>query len=156
MIRTIFLIKFKDHCDIKNTNLFFHFLCSNMAPTHKRGVQVGIQTQDWNMWSFIYHHWAYRWFDSICFFEKFFHQLEMVAFITTLLPYNIGWVFSLHDICKFDCIKTCIQDGYLIFIIMEFSDSLRLPLLIFYIVTQWSFLYFHFQFVWIISSPNCT
>ena len=93
-------------------------------------------------------------------FEKFFHQLEMVDFITTLIPrvlyYNIVWVLSIHAICKFDCIKTCIQDGYFIFIVMKLSNSLRFLLLIFYNVTQWYFLYFHFWFVLIISSPNCT
>ena len=58
---SIFLIKFKHHRDIENTNLYVQILCSNMAPTHKRGSQVCIQIQHRNMWIFIYHHWAYRW-----------------------------------------------------------------------------------------------
>ena len=79
---SIFLIKFKDHCDIKNTILFFHFLCSNMAPTHKRGVEVCIQIHDWNMWVFIYHHWTYRWFYSMWLFLK-------ISFISW------KWLYSL-------------------------------------------------------------
>ena len=124
-------MKIKDHYDIKSTNYSSNFMFktwlllmkdktkfvseSNNAIFQVLGITTGL------IGGLIPND----------LFDIFYHKLVIFPFIITMFPhvicYNTGWVLSLLVICKLDCIHTCIQDGYLTSIMMEFFNLIEIP-----------------------------